>query len=207
MNKITKIYYHKKNSSICDVHFSDNKKITLDNSYIGKYFLVEGSEISDKQLEKIVSENEYDKAKEKTFFLLTYRDHSVYELKVKLRKRNFDEKVIDKTIEYLLENGYLNDKKFSEIYLNELLNTKRSGMMIIRKKLFQKGLSRELINNLLTDLDDEIFHNNCLFHLQKKRKLLEKKHDENIKNKLYNYLSRKGFRYEIILNVFEKENI
>ncbi|MDA3871798.1 MAG: regulatory protein RecX [Candidatus Marinimicrobia bacterium] len=207
MNKITKIYYHKKNSSICDVYFSDTKKITLDNSYIGKYFLVEGSEISDKQLEKIVSENEYDRAKEKAFFLLTYRDHSVYELKVKLRKRNFDEKVIDKTVEYLLENGYLNDKKFSEIYLNELLNTKRSGMMIIRKKLFQKGLSRELINNLLNDLDDEIFHNNCLFHLQKKRKLLEKKHDENIKNKLYNYLSRKGFRYEIILNVFENENI
>lgn len=207
MNKITKIYYHKKNSSICDVHFSDNKKITLDNSYIGKYFLVEGSEISDKQLEKIISENEYDRAKEKAFFLLTYRDHSVYELKVKLRKRDFDEKVIDKTIEYLLENGYLNDKKFSEIYLNELLNTKRSGMMIIRKKLFQKGLSRELISNLLDDLDDEIFHNNCLFHLQKKRKLLEKKHDENIKNKLYNYLSRKGFRYETILNVFGNENI
>ncbi len=207
MNKITKIYYHKKNSSICDVHFSDNKKITLDNSYIDKYFLVEESEISDKQLEKIVSENEYDRAKEKAFFLLTYRDHSVYELKAKLRKRDFDEKVIDKTIEYLLENGYLNDKKFSEIYLNELLNTKRSGIMIIRKKLFQKGLSRELINNLLNDLDDEIFHNNCLFHLQKKRKLLEKKHDENIKNKLYNYLSRKGFRYEIILNVFENENI
>ena len=207
MNKITKIYYHKKNSNICDVHFSDNKKITLDNSYIDKYFLVEGSEISDKQLEKIISENEYDRAKEKAFFLLTYRDHSVYELKVKLRKRDFDEKVIDKTIEYLLENGYLNDKKFSEIYLNELLNTKRSGMMIIRKKLFQKGLSRELISNLLDDLDDEIFHNNCLFHLQKKRKLLEKKHDETIKNKLYNYLSRKGFRYEIILNVFENENI
>jgi regulatory protein len=80
-------------------------------------------------------------------------------------------------------------------------------MMIIRKKLFQKGLSRELINNLLNDLDAEIFHNNCLFYLQKKRKLLEKKHDENIKNKLYNYLSRKGFRYEIILNVFENENI
>ncbi len=207
MNKITKIYYHRKNSSICDVHFSDNKKITLDNSYIDKYFLVEGSEISDKQLEKIVSENEYDRAKEKAFFLLTYRDHSVYELKVKLRKRDFDEKVIDKTVEYLLENRYLDDKKFSEIYLNELLNTKRSGMMIIRKKLFQKGLSRELINNLLNDLDDEIFHNNCLFYLQKKKKLLEKNHDENIKNKLYNYLSRKGFRYEIILNVFENENI
>ncbi|MEA3500388.1 MAG: regulatory protein RecX [Candidatus Marinimicrobia bacterium] len=207
MNKIIKIYYHKKNSNICDIHFSNNRKITLDNIYIDKYFLVEGSEISDKQLEKIISENEYDRAKEKAFFLLTYRDHSVNELKTKLKQRDFDEKVIDKTIEYLLENGYLDDEKFGKMYLNELLNNKRSGMMIIRKKLYQKGLSRDLIDNLLENLDDDIFLSNCLFHLKKKKILLEKKHDQNIKNKLYNYLSRKGFRYEIILNSFNNENI
>lgn len=207
MNKISKIHYHKKNSNICDIHFSNNKKITLDNSYIDKYSLAEGSEITDKQLEKIISENEYDRAKEKSFFLLTYRDHSVNELKLKLKKRDFDKKVIDKTIEYLLENGYLDDNKFGKMYLNELLNNKKSGMMIIRKKLYQKGLSRDLIDNLLDNLDDDIFLSNCLFHLNKKKILLKKIHDKSFKNKLYNYLSRKGFRYEIILNSFNNENI
>ena len=158
-------------------------------------------------MKKIISENEYDRAKEKAFFLLTYRDHSVNEMKNKLRKRNFNEKVIDKTIEYLLKNKYLDDKKFGEMYLNELLNTKKLGMMIIKNKLFQKGLSRELIDNLLNNLDNKIFSNNCLFHLNNKIKLLEKKQDENMKNKLYNYLSRKGFRYDVILNLFENENI
>ncbi len=207
MNKIVKIYFHKKNTNICDIYFSDKRKITIDNSYLVEYSLVEGCEISEKKIQKIISENEYDRAKEKAFFLLTYRDHSVSEMKNKLKKRDFNEKVVNKTIEYLLKHKYLDDTKFGKLFINELLNSKKSGMMVIKNKLFQKGLSRELIDNLIININDDVFIKNCLFHYDKKKKSFGDKIDNNKKSKLYNYLSRKGFRYEIILNVFDKENI
>ncbi|MEA1986243.1 MAG: RecX family transcriptional regulator, partial [Candidatus Marinimicrobia bacterium] len=192
MNKIIRIYFHKKNTNICDVHFSDDKKITIDNSYLDKYSLFEGEEISDEKLKKVIAENEYDRAKEKAFFLLTYRDHSVNELKTKLMKRNFGTNVIEKTIEYLLKNGYLDDKKFGKIYSKELIENKRFGTMIIKKKLYQKRLGIEIIDELLNGLDDDILKGNCEYHFNKKLILLEKNNSENIKNKLYNFLSAKG---------------
>ena len=52
--------------------------------------------------------------------ILTYRDHSKYELRQKLRQRGFTSKVIDTVMVECERFGYIDDKRTARIYILQL---------------------------------------------------------------------------------------
>jgi regulatory protein len=136
---------------------------------------------------------------------LSFRERSIHEargylLQLPLRS-DLAEQMISKAISY----NYINEKRFCELYITDLQNKSKSRKEII-EKLRTKGVSRAMINESL----EEHFNNEREVEAIKilyRKAETKYRADSKIKQKqkILNYLTRKGFSYWQVKETMEKE--
>ena len=162
-----------------------------------------GREITDEDLHEIIRLSNERRAKEKALWLISYRDHSSKELTDKI-KRTCDEASAQKAVERLEELGLVNDTAFAKRYAKQLLFTKHMSKKAAVYYLVQKGIDKELAQEILdeipVDTSEEI------------RAVINKKYkninDEKTKKRAVAALQRLGYRWDDIrsvLNEYEEE--
>lgn len=119
-------------------------------------------------------------------YLFSLKSYYIKELYDKLLVK-YDRKVVDKKIYELTICGYLNDKKLLSIQIDYLINERMYGRNYIYNYFINKGLSKSLIDYVLSKYPEKVFLNNK----DKLLKLLKEKQ----KGKMYilSYLLRKGY--------------
>lgn len=140
--------------------------------------LREGISLSEEMLRSLELHHLHYCGYRKSLDLLSRRAHSEGMLRLKLRQRRYPDEIIDGIISRLLSEGLINDREFGELYLNVLLRKQKYGRGMLLAKLRDKGLSRELSENLLitvtdTALDEALEEN--AEKLYKKSKMTEEK--------------------------------
>ncbi|QQS22655.1 RecX family transcriptional regulator [bacterium] len=96
--------------------------------------------------------SDYDHAYQYALFLLNLSMRTVGEVQEKMSKRGYDTKVINRAIQTLLEDKYLNDENYAEVFINSMKNYKTWGRFMMKKKLYEKKLPKELIEEKLEEL-------------------------------------------------------
>jgi len=81
-------------------------------------------------------------------------------MKQKLRKRGFGADIADDTLAYLLEHGYIDEKKQIVADTNSFLS-KKYGPLKIKQKLIGKGYSNELVGRVMLKLEGRDFTRAC----------------------------------------------
>ena len=79
-------------------------QFSVDEEILVKYDLKEGMSITEEALSELLSESDFNRAKEKAYRLLTYRNHSRSELTEKL-EQSFDEHTACAVAEKMAELG------------------------------------------------------------------------------------------------------
>lgn len=148
--------------------------------------------------------------KERSIYILTNYSKTEKQLRDKLKQSGkYSLEIIDKTIIFLKEHNFLNDKDFANrfIELHKNVYSKRA----IRQKLLIKGINRELLDEVFSDNEENIDETQVI-----KRLLLKKcpNYYEQINNidikekqKIYAFLMRKGFSYNMVSSVMKVENM
>jgi len=137
--------------------------------------------------------------------LLSIRKRSVFEMKNRLKRKKFEDDVIDEVIKELFEYKYLNDAEFAEAYINDRINFNPRGSFLIKKELREKGIAENIVNQKIKELLPEIKE----MELAKKaaKKKMGSLNKDLEKNKLYqkvgSYLQAKGYAGWIIREVLE----
>ena len=156
-----------------------------------------GREITDEELHECLLASELKRCKDKAMWLISYRDHSRRELTDKLR-RDYSEDCCEQTADRMVELGLIDDERFARRYSADLINLKHLSYRGVRQKLAEKGISRELIDEITAELeiDEE----------QQIRSIIDKKYaramnDEKGRRRAYNALTRLGFDYSDIKSV------
>ncbi|MCW8849904.1 MAG: recombination regulator RecX [Melioribacteraceae bacterium] len=188
------------------VVFDNNDKLLVPYDVFLKHYLSVDDEISEKLKQKIETESSLYKIKQSSFRYLSGRNHSTYELKVKLQKKQYDISLIQKVLIDLEKQGLLNDEEFAHNYYNVQLNKKR-GLLQIKSNLSKKGISREIIETISEKLNnDDDFIDNAKEIAEKKRKLLQKRKldDKVIKQKVFQFLASRGFTSNIIMETLKQ---
>jgi len=130
---------------------------------------------------------------------LSYRNRSAKEIKDYLRKKEFDEKAIEKAVQKMQYYGYQND----ETYVKEIIRQKGEvagkGNKMIKNFLLDKGVDEELIEKGLNehyprDLEMEVALRQTFKFFKSKEKLPL----NQIKSKLSQRLASRGYSFEII---------
>lgn len=178
----------------------DEYQITTDVDFWADNYIKDGTEIDDDEWNDLVSKINYKKAVNKCYDLLSRRDHSVKELRNKLL-RTVDEVSADKAIERMLELGYLDDEKYARHLLEHLVNNKKMSRSFIKQEMFKKGLSSDIINNTLEDIEIDNVSNVVDIILSK---YINKLKAQGGRDKVIAALMRKGFSYSDVKDALNR---
>ncbi len=143
----------------------------------------------------ILSNDEFNRAKNFALNKISYSQKSTYEIRQKLREKKFSEDVIEKIIAYLDSYGFLDDEAYVKTFIkdkDEISNWSRGK---IRYMLKRKHIDDNLIDEYIYQISDEREAEKARFFADKKIK-----NDFSYENraKVFRHLASKGFDIDII---------
>ena len=185
---------------LCAVFIDGEYAMKLDAEIVLGHRLDVGREITDEQLHEAVIASDHKRCKDKAMWLISYRDHSRRELCDKLRKDYSDESV-EAAVTRCEELGLIDDSRYARRYVADLINIKHLSERGIRQKLREKGIDRDLIDEILAEYE--------LDEAQQIRDIIERKYarslsDEKTRRRAVSALQRMGFSYADIRSVLNE---
>ena len=108
-------------------------------------------------------------------------------------KPGYDQSLVEPVFKRLEERGYIDDRRFAELWLENRNITKGSSLKKLRLELAQKGVAQSII--------EEVFASSDRDELAELRKMIARKAKKYPdEQKLIQYLLRQGFNYSDILD-------
>lgn len=200
--KITDINPQKRNERV-NIYIDGSFAFGLSQELCFKYDLSVDKEVSKDFIDKVLKSEEEKRVINSALNLLSYRQNSIQELYTKLKRKGYEEEYIIKAIEFCKERDYLNDKSYAENYIKDKTYLNKYGEIRIRYDLIKKGISKDIIDEVLDlDFDDE--YSRALELAEKKVKSYGKDDKNAIYRKLAGFLQRKGYSYDVVSKVLRE---
>jgi regulatory protein len=163
--------------------------------------LKRGQYLSDALIAELQTQDDREKAYNQALRYLGYRPRSQAEVERYLAGKGLDEVVVRAVVERLTRAGLLDDADFARFWVENRQQFRPRGRMALRYEMRMKGLDEQSISNALGDVDEE----ESAYHLaraqaQKNSNLAP----QELRRKLGQYLSRRGFSYSVIATVFRR---
>lgn len=200
--KITKIEAQKKNDERVNIYIDDEFAFGISLELVYTHSLKKGMEVDTDFLNNVVLAEEQIKANNVALRFLGYRQRSEKEIRNRLYKEDFDEDIIENTIDYLNKNKLIDDFQFAESFMKDKINLSNHGPQKIRYDLYQKGIDKSIIDEVL-ELDNSEY-DRCLEAAEKK--IYSYRNDDYQKKyrKLSGFLQRRGFSFSVIKDVLNE---
>lgn len=199
---VTSIEQQKKNKEKYSVFIDGNYAFSLIMQDILYFKIKEGEEIPLEKYNYIMDNLVYIKAQDTAINFLSYRMRTKKEIENKLREKDYSFEIIEKVTNFLEKYNYINDYQFAVSYVRECQKLKPKSKRMIKYELALKGIKEDIVEEAFLETDINDFEN-ALKILNKKFKFIDKE-DLKQKNKIYNYLSSKGFGWDSIKEAYEE---
>lgn len=135
--------------------------------------------------------------------LLKIRDRSTEEIRAKMRRKGFLESEITKTVDFLNDRKFLDDRKFAANYLKSQINNYPQGKRRLYAKLRQVYLPDDIITETLANIDSDGERQMAADAAERWLNKHQNVPAEEIKIKLSRYLAERGFNWEIAEEVIK----
>ena len=189
-------------------------KITLSNlqrplvvseDTVHRHRLVDGIVITDAQFNQLQHESQLYLCDSESARLLALREHSIGELRDKLKRKEFAVDVIDDTIKKYRRRGLLDDAQYAYKLSERIVADRPCGKSYLTAYLQKKKIDRTLAEQTATmvlETSDEV--GRATGALRKRWSRFGQFELEVARNKSYNYLARRGFGYDAAKRAFDK---
>ena len=181
--------------------YIDGEEFKLYDDVIVKYSLGLVKDIDEDKLNEILTYNSEMSSYYLSIKYLTNKMKSEKEIRDYLHKHEISDSIIDKTIERLKGQGYLNENVYLKAFINDAINLSDKGPFKIRKELNKLGFYDEQIDEYLDKYDNTFWTNRVENIIDKKIKLNKNKSSYAIKNKILLDLQNLGYNKETISGV------
>lgn len=145
----------------------------------------------------------FDRYYNLTLRFLSYRPRSEKEIVDYLRKKKISEEIVAKIMERLQEYKFIDDLEFTKFWIEQRTKIRRKPLRVIEMELKQKGIGRDLVDEILSHLKDR-----STLDFENAKKLASKKLDfyreldpKKRNEKVASYLMRKGFSYDTVKKI------
>lgn len=203
MAVITKIESQKKNQDRVNIYVNNEFFMAIYAELVYSFNLKKGMEIDEDNLKSLLKDEMYIKAKNKALNILSKTDQSEKKIKEKLYSE-FEEDTIDKVIEFLKRNNFINDDILAQKIVNTNVNLNKCGKNKIKQNLYIKGIDKNSIDEVLSEIDDNIEYKNAMYLAKKRYERVKNEDKRKIYQKISQHLAYKGFNYDIIKRVLNK---
>lgn len=174
--KIIKIT--KKKNNTYEIIFSDQTSLNFYDDVIIRYNLLKPRELSKSEIEEIIKYNDEVSAYKTAIKFIAYKLRTKKEVEKKLK--DFPDYIINKTIDRLTKEKYLNDELYIKSYTNDQINLGSKGPKKIYNELLASGLNPSLIASYLEEYPREVWQ-------EKINKIITKKYkaNRNLSNQMF----------------------
>ena len=131
----------------------------------------------------------------KAMQLLSFRDRTEKELRDRLRSDGFADEGIEAAVSYVSSFGYLDDRRYAENLARKYIEVKKYGAYRASREMYQKGLDRELVDEVLSAYEDGTRERICEIIRKKYSGCLD---DRDKVRKMKNALVRQGYSFDDI---------
>lgn len=178
-----------------NVTVNDAVILPLYRSELQRYDIESDSEIPRHIYEDKILPLLCKRCRERSLYLIEKNPKTEQELRLKLARAYYPTEVIDITVSFLKEYGYIDDLQYALRYFNCKKGIK--SVMQIKSELIKRGVSRDIIS--------QVIDNTYYDETEAIKRFINKKttdadlSDRALHNRLYSALRRKGFRHDLII--------
>jgi len=204
---ITKIEAQKKKDNRVNIFINGEFAFGCSSELVYYHNLAKGKEINVEELKEVIGEDNYITAKTKALKYIERALKSEFQVREFLQKKEYEDNVIDRVIEFLKEYKFIDDEYYAKAFVTQ--NIRIEGKGNIKYKLIKKGISEDMINSILSEISSEDEETVALKLAEKKLKVLCKSEGNinKIKSKLNTFLISKGYNFDTIKSVVNKLEI
>ena len=175
------------------IELSDGFSFLIHPAFYPPFSCEPGAELSSDDVETLALFSETGRVWEKALDLLTRRNHSLRELKLKLLKKDFSGNAIDTVLGRLVEKNLQSDASFAEQWISSRCSRHPEGYNALFAGLLRKGVDRTCAAAVLEEVFTEEAALEALGRVWEKGERRGKSAEE-----LENLAYRRGFRRYII---------
>lgn len=196
--------YKKISGNRYQIDFDNGKQLLLYEEIILKYELLLKKEVTEAMyLEMNLGNQEWD-----VYYvglrMLRSRFKSAKELKEALLKKEYPLELIEKAVERLLEQKYLDDRSFTRGYINNQMITTSKGPNKLHKELLLKGVSLEYIQEEIGCFDEMIEQERLVKLIDKAIRSNHSRGGRVLKNKIVQDMIQLGYTPSLVSTVIEE---
>lgn len=130
-----------------------------------------------------------------------YQDRCHKEVEEKLQKMNMIPAAQEQIIIQLIQDGFLNEERFTRSFVRGKFNFKYWGRQKIKMHLKQKNIPEHLIKIGMQEINQEEYTNTLKQLATKKWKSLGTAKDAKTKQKVIQHLLYKGYESELVYEI------
>jgi len=191
---VSALVVQKKNKNRVNVYLDG--KFAFGLAAIEAIKLRRGQVLTDEDIAQLKSRDDVEKAYERALKFLEYRPRSIEETRRYLDGKDYPPEIIEQIIERLSNAGLLDDRAFVQFWLENRATFRPRSARALRHELRQKGISNELIAEMLEEEHDE---NNAAYAAAiSKARRWRGLDAASFRQKLGGFLARRGFSYEVV---------
>ena len=208
MNQITDIEPQKKNPKRVNI-FLDEKfafGVSLESKIINHLKVSE--QLTPKRVDELIFQDQVERLYEKAIKFLSYRPRAEKEIKDNLlqklwrtdkgeeEKKNFEVSTAE-VIKKLKKIGQIDDAEFARWWVEQRTRFKKTSPRILKGELLKKGIEKELIDQIFSEVSIDPFEL-ALEVGRKKERNYQNTNPKTFREKMGRYLAAKGFDWEVI---------
>lgn len=175
---------------------TEGSSFFIPKSCAESFSLAVGQQLNQQDFNALKAEAERITVLQKAVDLLSRREHSIQELRLKLKKRDYDQSVVEQVISTLRHKGYLDDARFAAMWIRSRLRKKPESSFALKAGLMNKGVDADTAETAIRDA--EIDWQQVLEAAVKK-----KMHKTADTKKVLAYLVRRGFSYPEVVKTLK----
>ena len=178
--------------------------VFLDGEYAFSLTLIEaarlhkGQTLSDSEIAELRARDSIERAVDQAVRFLSFRPRSTSEIRDNLTKKQVPPEAIEAALKRLTQLGYVDDLAFARYWVNNRDEFRPKGPLALRQELREKGITSRLCDQVLAEVD---FADAAYRAVQRQVRRWNGLDQTTFRQKVYEFLARRGFRAETIRDV------
>jgi regulatory protein len=193
---ITALEVQKKNKERVNVFLDGEFAFGL--NLVAAAQLKKGQVLDAAEVEALRQADEQHIAYQRALHLLGFRPRSEAEVRHYLRGKAYSDEVIDTVVQRLQQEEYLDDRSFSEFWVENREQFRPRSARALRYELRQKGVDRSVIDAAVAAVDEDAA---AWAAVEPKLARWQELDQTDVDRKISGFLARRGFSYEIVRRI------
>jgi len=201
MSTITALKSGKRNDKKVNLFIDGKFAFSVEKEAVLKEGLEVGGQLSGERLEALLQTLKESRCLDAAYRYLAYRPRSEAEIKERLLKRGFPAAHVSGALTRLREQGLTDDSDFAHFWMENRGTFSPRSRAMMRSELRQKGVANEVIREAIGEIDEAKAAYDAA---QKRLRHLHAVEYPEFRQRLGDFLKRRGFGYEIITRTVKR---